>query len=423
MTIHSMTLTNPGAESGSTTGWTSFGDPLAVGTTYNGIFPHAGSWLFGTADGFSEDTGQYQNIDVTAYAAAIDAGTAAARISGWTNNDGADFSRLWLSFYNGGGTLLEEQYTNLEQSSPANSWSKHEIYRSMPANTRTVRIGTRNVTNGFASRVRWDEFEMDISDSSEADWPAQMATHASQLGIYVLATFPSDEAIASQLGTPVLAASETSSGLYRTLAHQLGCYVLCRPNGDRRELRAWRFKQDDNEFYGIQLGTDGTLVYNMLSQQWCQWRSPGEIFWRVEDVVDWEGFNLGCDSNTGKVWEIDPEGRLDYDDTPIVSIVVGYLTHRMRQFVQCHMAELAVSEGQPPSGFADGSVGISLRTSTDDGQTYVNHGEVPGEGIGEDMTARWYGLGLMRQPGMLFELTDTGYARRIDGLDIEMGDE
>jgi hypothetical protein len=35
--------------------------------------------------------------------------------------------------------------------------------------------------------------------------------------------------------------------------------------------------------------------------------------------------------------------------------------------------------------------------------------------------ARWFGLGLAQSPGILCEITDTGYARRIDGLTVEIG--
>lgn len=185
---------------------------------------------------------------------------------------------------------------------------------------------------------------------------------------------------------------------------------------------AWTFKQDDHEFYGIQLGNEGTIVWDKLTGQWAQWQSPTFNYWRSADVVDWEGYNLACDTESGKIWEIDPTGRLDYGDTPIQSKVVGYLTYRMRSEVPCYLAQLALKTGDPPSGFSDGSVGITLRTSTDNGQSFIDHGEIDGGGVGEKIAVRWYGLGLMRSPGMLFELTDTGYTRRIDGLTIEMPD-
>lgn len=242
---------------------------------------------------------------------------------------------------------------------------------------------------------------------------------ALQVGVYALGDQQAAQARATQAGLQVTAAAETSNTFHDVLAHQVGIYVLCRPNADRRELRAWTFKQDDHEFYGVQLGSAGTIVWDKLTSRWCTWKSPGYTYWRAEDVVDWEGYNLAGDTESGKIWEIDPEGRLDEGTTPITSKIVGYLTHRMRTNVSCYMAELAVSEGEPPTGIAEGAVGITLRTSTDDGSTFVSHGEIAGEGLNEDITVRWYGLGLMEEPGMYFEITDTGYARRVDGLNIE----
>lgn len=188
-------------------------------------------------------------------------------------------------------------------------------------------------------------------------------------------------------------------------------------------LLAWTFKQDEHEFYGVQLGTAETIIWDKLTNQWCQWKSPTYNYWRVSDVVDWEGLNLGSDSESGKVWKIDPEGRLDYETTPITSKVVGYLTYRMRNHVPCYMAQLSLATGEPPTGFTDGSVGITLRTSVDNGQSFTSHGQVVGGALLEKIVVRWYGLGLMKAPGMLFELTDTGYTRRIDGLNIEVKDE
>lgn len=183
---------------------------------------------------------------------------------------------------------------------------------------------------------------------------------------------------------------------------------------------AWTFKQDDHEFYGIQLGEGGTLLWDKLTGQWCQWKSPTYAYWRVVDAVDWEGYNLAGDTESGKIFKIDPTGRLDYNNTPIVSKVVGYLTHRMRTHVPCYTAQLALKTGEPPAGFTTGNVGITLRTSTDNGQSFVDHGQVAGGGLLEKIVVRWYGLGLMKAPGMLFEITDSGYTRRIDGLGIEV---
>lgn len=415
MALYACPLINAGGES--TGGWVArvggATGPDITETAAGG--QHSGNQYIQAGDSVQNKWDQEVTLEA-GLLTTIDGGAVVAHAYAWHRTDGTDDGNLYLEAYDSGHVLLASSAN--AQTKPT-VWTQETLDLAIPANTRYIRIGTDNDrNNGTNNDNNWDDFELIL----EGDFDASMLyARAQQLGVYVWGTYPSDAAEARQVGVYTQAASETATGFYELYAHQLGVYCWCRPNGDRRELRAWRFKQDDNEFYGIQLGADGTLVYNQPTQQWAQWRSPGELFWRVEDVVDWEGFNLGCDTSTGIIWEIDPEGRLDYGDTPIESVVVGYLTHRMRTFAPCFMAELAISEGQPPPGFDDGSVGITLRTSTDDGNTYVDHGEVTGGGIGEDMTVRWYGLGLMKQPGMYFEITDTGYARRIDGLDIEIG--
>lgn len=243
---------------------------------------------------------------------------------------------------------------------------------------------------------------------------------ATQLGAYAIATFPSEYTFSMQLPLQALAAAETSSGLHDLIATQLGAYALVRPHAERQDLTAWTFKQDDHEFYVLQLNSRDTLVFDKLTGQWTDFVSPGYNHWRGTDGCNWEGIAVACDTLTGKLWHLDPEGRLDYETTPIVSTIVGGFTERMRSFKPIYMAELAVSEGQPPA-VEEGSVGISLRTGDAQGNWY-DHGEILGESVGEDMTVRWYGLGLAGPSGMVFEITDTGYARRIDGLNVEVGE-
>lgn len=200
---------------------------------------------------------------------------------------------------------------------------------------------------------------------------------------------------------------------------QAECLVLIKQGTEEHSLRAWTFTQDDHDFYVLQLGNIQTLVYDKRSERWAQWKSPTVNNWRAADGCDWEGFNVACDTQSGKIYKIDPTGRLDYGTTPITSVVVGGLTDRFRKKIPVFMAELAISSGSPPTGIDASTVGITLRTS--DTHSWVEHGTITGLPAGERTVARWYGLGLIHSPGVIFELTDTGYARRIDGLDIEIG--
>lgn len=241
-----------------------------------------------------------------------------------------------------------------------------------------------------------------------------------QLGVYALTLYPAEYVTTMTVMPYVLGAAETSNTFHDIIATQLGAYALVRAHAERQDLTAWTFKQDDHEFYVLQLNGNDTLIFDKLTGQWADWVSPDYNHWRGADGCNWEGIAVCCDTKSGKLWKIDPEGRLDYEDTPITSIIVGGFTERMRAFKPMYMAELAVSEGQPPA-VAEGTVGISLRIGDAQGN-WVSHGEILGEDIGENITVRWYGLGLATPSGAVFEITDTGYARRIDGLNIEIGE-
>lgn len=269
--------------------------------------------------------------------------------------------------------------------------------------------------------LQYGGYVLGAQDDIEGDAPVEV--QANQYGGYVLAFHQADEARSTQAGLNSLVQAETATGLLDAIAHQFGAYALVRGLAERQDLRCWTFTQDDHDFYVMQLGSVATLVYDKLTQQWAEWNSPTFEYWRGNDGCDWEGLNVCCDTENGKIWKIDPVNRLDYGTTPITSVVTGGLTERFRKHVPVFMAELAISESEPPVGIDATTVGITLRTFDGANLNSVNHGTIVGEDIGDDITVRWYGLGLMKAPGQVFEITDTGYARRIDGLNIEVGNQ
>jgi hypothetical protein len=186
---------------------------------------------------------------------------------------------------------------------------------------------------------------------------------------------------------------------------------------EERMLHAWTFTQDGHDFYVV-LAAGETYVYDKTTEQWAQWTSPDAAFWRGVDGVEWQGINVCIDPSTGKLFQIDPIGRLDYRTTPITSIIYGGLTERFRNMPSIFMAEVAVSQNSPPHNVDPTTLSITLETT--DTITSYNHGTVNGAATGNHTYARFYGLGLLRSPGVLFKITDTGFARRIDGLNIEI---
>lgn len=188
---------------------------------------------------------------------------------------------------------------------------------------------------------------------------------------------------------------------------------------EERILRAWTFTQDDHDFYVLQAGAY-SYVYDKLTEQWCQWQSPdAQYYFRGADGCGWNGINVCCDPDTGAIYQIDPVGRLDYGTTPITSQVYCGLTERFRDHVPAFMAEVAISQASTPLGI-DGST-VSITLDSFDTINWYNHGSVPGSSIGTPTWVRFYGLGLIGSPGRLFRVTDTGVARRIDGINLEIG--
>lgn len=395
-------LTNPGAETGDLTGWTTASG--AVGVTTSG--PHTGSYSFTS----SVSSDFYQLIDVSAHATAIDAGTASCFATAWklaTSSSRNVTVHIYLECFASDGTTQLGTTAASDSTAPSN-WANDFISTALPSGTRYVHLGGA-CQRGITGTARWDDFALTVADADTA--------RVHQAVGYALASRPAEQARALQ--TPVLltAAAETSNGNFLMKTHQVVAYALVKGKVDRVDLRAWCFLQDDHLFYGLQLGSAGTIVNDSLTGKWSIWTSPGKAYWRAEDVTDWQGYNLACDTEDGTIWKIDPAGRLDNGDTVITSQVIGQATVRGRRTIPCYTAEVACSQANP----AASGTSIRLRTSDDDGSNWTDHGTIDGEAVGTATLFRYYGLGMMVAPGRQFEITNVGYARRIDGVDLEVG--
>jgi hypothetical protein len=420
MSITSITITNPDAETAPGVEWVgtvNFGRR----TTSDGVTPHGGTYMF--YPGTSTSATFYQTVAVPgALEAAIDGGGTAFKLAAWHGckaTDPGDGGALQMFCLAADGTTVLDSFEN-DFSSPDGTMVLEELSDYIPANTRYFKFGTYNTKDGSDINSYWDDFTLEVATDPLTDWSIE--AYNTQLALYAVGNHPADEAQASQLVIQTVNQAEEASGFHDVIAHQLYLYALVKGFPDRRDIVAWTFTQDDHDFYVLNLGSQFTLVYDTLTKQWSDWRSPGENYWRAIDGCAWEGYNLAIDPLTNKIWEVDPINRLDYETTPITSVVTGMITQRYRKHLPIYMAELAVSEAEPPNGIDAGDVGISLTTYEANGLTSYNHGEITGEAIGEDITVRWHSLGLAKAPGHVFEITDTGYARRIDGLDIDIGD-
>lgn len=155
-----LTITNPGAETGSTSGWTvPTGSFTAANTSAGGRSPYQGSWLWRVgANALNE---MYQDINVSAYAAQIDTGkvvllAGCALIQDFTI---PELGGVAVEFYNGSSTLLQTRiYSVLSDDTNGDYWQVAEIMRVIPTGTRTIRlflIADRN--DGTNNDLAFDE--------------------------------------------------------------------------------------------------------------------------------------------------------------------------------------------------------------------------------------------------------------------------
>ena len=179
--------------------------------------------------------------------------------------------------------------------------------------------------------------------------------------------------------------------------------------------RAWTFVLDGHTFYALDLGAEGTFVYDLTTKQWCQFATAGYEGWNMKFGTMWgEGRIAGADSINQYVWEMDPDATTDELFRTIQHVVTGGLLSRTR---------LAKAVGKftvtGSSGIVDEAAGatISLRWSDDQGNTWSDYQTLALTASDFSQTMTWRSLGAYAAPGRIFEISDVGGILRIDGAD------
>lgn len=207
-------LTNPGAETGDTTGWTQRVNSLP-GIKTDGNAHSGANYFSGAAAAASSAWDQEVTLDSSLHTA-IDAGGCILIGRAWhTGFTDADNGALYVECYDNTPTLLgraENAKTDPGGASgPAGQWAQEICAVSVPTGTRKVRIGTENVrVTGTELSAYWDDFELDINTSP--DTPALTIT-------------------AGSAATPTNNASITPTNPTHQSGDRLLCIVISRGSG------------------------------------------------------------------------------------------------------------------------------------------------------------------------------------------------
>jgi hypothetical protein len=200
--------------------------------------------------------------------------------------------------------------------------------------------------------------------------------------------------------------------------------VVCgvTPPGAENRTRAWTFVMDGHRFYVLDLGLEGTYVFDVSTGQWAQFRTQGYTGWNMRAGTVWQVANriVAGDTLHGIVWEMSPDDLLDEEFRTVEHLVTGGLMTRSRVYYSVEAVRLSGSIG----AVQDGEDGITteLRFSDDNGNTWsdtyttvVVEGEFDGE-------IAYRSLGSFMAPGRIFEFRDIGGMFRIDGADAYIND-
>ena len=193
-------------------------------------------------------------------------------------------------------------------------------------------------------------------------------------------------------------------------------------------LRVFTFTLDQHDFVVLRLGDDETLVYDVYSQQWTEWKSEGANVFRAHLGMNWLGAQalatqfgssvVTGDDTFGVLWFLDPEQPFDdapnpdriQQELPIEQIITGQILAKGRENIPCYAIFLE-GDNYGFSGSEYEAI-VKLETSDDQGRSWDDHG-----GFGADEAPyQWTSLGQISAPGRMFRVTDNGVFRRIDSM-------
>lgn len=181
--------------------------------------------------------------------------------------------------------------------------------------------------------------------------------------------------------------------------------------------RAWSFTLDGHVFYVLDLGQEGTFLWDKTTGQWAQFITFGYTAWNFANGCMWGQRIVAGDQTTTDVWEMLPATSLfDNGATEIVHVVSGGVATRNRIYHSVESFTLAASV----AGLLDpNGASVTLAFSDDQGKTWTQMDTVTLTGATNQEVA-WLSLGAFCNPGRIFKITDCGAFLRIDGADASI---
>jgi hypothetical protein len=276
------------------------------------------------------------------------------------------------------------------------------------------------------------EIEVSQADTAAVVYGVAPEIEAGQADVVAVFNYPSERVDVSQAEAAFVADVERAADV-----SQVDVIVVMQGRVANPRVRAWSYSMDGHDFYVLQLGERGTLVYDITTGQWAEWKSQERATWRACSGTNWTGIGAGAlaggspgsaqdanviagDDTFGLLWFLAPEQGYDENphdrsELPFERIATGGLPMRMRQTARCNEVYILASKGQ--ASLAATAQTISLRTSDDAERSWTDQGTitVSPQDWGQEFAFR--SLGLIQSPGRVFRVEDNHLAR-IDGMEM-----
>jgi len=184
--------------------------------------------------------------------------------------------------------------------------------------------------------------------------------------------------------------------------------------------RAWTFDFDGHSFYVLDLSEEGTWVLDLTTMQWSKFETPGHGSWNMINGLFWESNRMvvAGDAINPNVNRLDPTSHLDDGWRPVEYKVSGGIVSRGRDGKRLSSLRMAVSAGHV--GDPTGTPSITMKFSDDNGDTWSNDYTTTILTSSYSQRIEWNSLGLIKNPGRVFEFSDTGGLVRIDGVEAQI---
>ena len=225
----------------------------------------------------------------------------------------------------------------------------------------------------------------------------------------VTSSTPKRVQIAQLLAQVILQNGIGSGTNFRNMAaHNQVVYTIGVPDTPRQ--KAWTFDFDGHTFYVLDLADYGALVYDLTTQSWSKWQTPGyEGHFNFKNGFHWRDGKqvIGGGILDGLLVALDEDSYVDEDFRPVTYEVSGVIFASAESYIRQFNLRLVGSPGR--TGLVDiiNPPILNMEYSDDNGATWSNPRAIE---LTQSPSQRieFRSLGAFRQPGRIFRMYDNG---------------